>query len=407
MDLRDEAVEERRPWDGREGAHAARVGTGVAVARALEVAGGCEGNGSPSVADREDRQLLALEQLLDVKARAERLNLREGGLQLVVVVADEHALARGQAVGLDDARRSRHRKRARRRHAGPLEHVLRERLRPLDARAGRSRPEDGDASAAQAVGEPGDERCFRADDDEVDAQRAREREHAVAVRGEDGMTAPELGDARIPRCGVQLVEPRALGDLPGECVLASTRADDEHPHDYDPAMPGDEPAAPPYSATAVELTRYPGGDERDLVAVEEPLEIRINGAPVAVTMRTPGARRGARARLLPLGGDAARRRGRCRDDLAANTVDVEAPGFDPERLRRSFYMSSSCGVCGKGAIEAVAVEAARVESELRVPAPLLALAAGPAARSPGRVRGDGRVARGRAVRGGRHAAVRA
>ena len=37
-----------------------------------------------------------------------------------------------------------------------------------------------------------------------------------------------------------------------------------------------------------------------------------------------------------------------------------------ERLVRSFYTSSSCGVCGKGALEAVAVEAPRVESELRV-----------------------------------------
>jgi FdhD protein len=55
-------------------------------------------------------------------------------------------------------------------------------------------------------------------------------------------------------------------------------------------------------------------------------------------------------------------------DLAANAVDVRVEGdFDPDRLRRNFYTSSSCGVCGKGALEAVAVEAARVESELRVP----------------------------------------
>ena len=49
------------------------------------------------------------------------------------------------------------------------------------------------------------------------------------------------------------------------------------------------------------------------------------------------------------------------DDLAANVVEVAAPAFDQERLRRSFYTSSSCGVCGKGALEAVAVEAAPVE----------------------------------------------
>jgi FdhD protein len=54
-------------------------------------------------------------------------------------------------------------------------------------------------------------------------------------------------------------------------------------------------------------------------------------------------------------------------DLASNTIDVEVEGtFDTERLRRNFYTSSSCGVCGKGALEAVAVEAPRVESELRV-----------------------------------------
>jgi FdhD protein len=60
------------------------------------------------------------------------------------------------------------------------------------------------------------------------------------------------------------------------------------------------------------------------------------------------------------------------DDLAANTVDVDAPGFDPERLQRSFYTSSSCGVCGKGALAAVSVEAPRVESELRLPSALVA-----------------------------------
>jgi FdhD protein len=60
------------------------------------------------------------------------------------------------------------------------------------------------------------------------------------------------------------------------------------------------------------------------------------------------------------------------DDLAANTVELDAPGFDPARLARSFYTTSSCGVCGKGALEAVAVEAPRVESEARFPAALLA-----------------------------------
>jgi FdhD protein len=59
-------------------------------------------------------------------------------------------------------------------------------------------------------------------------------------------------------------------------------------------------------------------------------------------------------------------------ELPANTVEVDAPGFEPGRVERHFYTSSSCGVCGKGALEAVAVEAPRVESDLRVPFALLA-----------------------------------
>jgi FdhD protein len=130
--------------------------------------------------------------------------------------------------------------------------------------------------------------------------------------------------------------------------------------------------APPYSAAAVEVVRLPAGTtEPDQVAVEEPLEIRINGRPVAVTMRTP-----AHDEELALGFCLSEglqpRDARLPDDLAANTVDVDAPAFDPARLQRSFYTSSSCGVCGKGALEAVSVEAPRVESELRLPLSLVA-----------------------------------
>jgi len=130
--------------------------------------------------------------------------------------------------------------------------------------------------------------------------------------------------------------------------------------------------APPYSSADVEVVRLPDGrHERDAVAVEEPLEIRIGGRPVAVTMRTPG-----HDEELALGFCLSEglqpTSARLPDDLAANAVEVDAPMFDPARLQRSFYTSSSCGVCGKGALEAVAVEAPRVEADLRVPLALVA-----------------------------------
>src|SRR3990170_2960758 len=129
--------------------------------------------------------------------------------------------------------------------------------------------------------------------------------------------------------------------------------------------------ASPYATARVEVVRVPGGAAQDAVAVEEPLEIRIGGRPVAVTMRTPGHDEELALGfclsegLHPAGA-------RMADDLAANVVEGDAPGFDPARLQRSFFTSSSCGVCGKGAIEAVAVEAPPVESRLQVSAALLA-----------------------------------
>jgi FdhD protein len=96
----------------------------------------------------------------------------------------------------------------------------------------------------------------------------------------------------------------------------------------------------------------------DAVAVEEPLEIRVGGEALAVTMRTPG-----HDEELALGFlysealiDGPREAGPT-EDLAANIVEVTGPLLrDPSRRR--FYTTSSCGVCGKGALEEVAVHSA-------------------------------------------------
>jgi FdhD protein len=130
-------------------------------------------------------------------------------------------------------------------------------------------------------------------------------------------------------------------------------------------------APPPYSAECVEVIRLPARDsESDEIAVEEPLEIRVGGRPVAVTMRTPGHDEELALGFLYSEGISPVRAS-VPSDLAANTIEVEAHGFDLDRLQRNFYTSSSCGVCGKGALEAVAVEAPRVTSKLRIPPALV------------------------------------
>jgi FdhD protein len=125
---------------------------------------------------------------------------------------------------------------------------------------------------------------------------------------------------------------------------------------------------PVYATATTSVLRLPAGrSEADRLAVEEPLEIRIDGGPIAVTMRTPGHDEELALGFCLSEGLPARA-ARVPDDLAANTIEVLVDGpFDRQAVERNFYTSSSCGVCGKGALEAVAVEAPRVESDLRVP----------------------------------------
>ncbi|HEX8752261.1 MAG TPA: formate dehydrogenase accessory sulfurtransferase FdhD [Solirubrobacterales bacterium] len=105
----------------------------------------------------------------------------------------------------------------------------------------------------------------------------------------------------------------------------------------------------------VEISR--DGD-RDAVAVEEPLEIRVDGEPLSVTMRTPGHDEELALGFLFGEGliDGPRRAG-LTADFAANVVEVEGPLLREPGARR-FYTTSSCGVCGKGALEEVAVASA-------------------------------------------------
>ncbi|GAC1340358.1 MAG: formate dehydrogenase accessory sulfurtransferase FdhD [Candidatus Dormibacteria bacterium] len=113
-----------------------------------------------------------------------------------------------------------------------------------------------------------------------------------------------------------------------------------------------------------------GGDgaaERpDSLVVEEPLEIRVRGRPMAVTMRTPGNDFDLAAGFLVSEGvitetgelRSIRYCAGARDDggNTYNVLDVElaagVAGPDPS-LERAFYTTSSCGLCGKASLEAV------------------------------------------------------
>ncbi len=93
----------------------------------------------------------------------------------------------------------------------------------------------------------------------------------------------------------------------------------------------------------------------DVVAIEEPLEIRVDGEPLAVTMRTPGNDEELALGFLYGEGliEGARPAG-VTGDFANNTIEVAGPLVRDPGVRR-FYTTSSCGVCGKGALEEVAV----------------------------------------------------
>ncbi|MGE0159044.1 MAG: formate dehydrogenase accessory sulfurtransferase FdhD [Gemmatimonadales bacterium] len=136
---------------------------------------------------------------------------------------------------------------------------------------------------------------------------------------------------------------------------------------------------------AVTVTKRQGGDvsrARDALAVEEPLEIRLAwkdsaGAkrvePLTVTMRTPGDDFELVAGFLHAEGVVSARdhlleMTYCRGGEAQEYNVVEArlaPGLDPDLrpLARSFYTTSSCGVCGKASLDAVEARGCAVLAE--------------------------------------------
>jgi FdhD protein len=115
----------------------------------------------------------------------------------------------------------------------------------------------------------------------------------------------------------------------------------------------------------------------DHLAVEEPLEIRIHDEPVSITMRTPGDDFALAAGFLYSEGllHNSKEIGTLRycentekPDLK-NIVNITyATGHKPDltRLKRNFYATSSCGICGKASIEQIKTLSKPISSKLKV-----------------------------------------
>ena len=123
--------------------------------------------------------------------------------------------------------------------------------------------------------------------------------------------------------------------------------------------------------------------ESDAVATEEPLEIRVRGRSIAITMRTPGHDEELAAGFLVTENIIHHRHdvseiAHCREGEAAqlgNTMNVFlTPEVDVDfsQLTRHFFASSSCGLCGKASIESVHQQFPPVENQLEVSAKMLA-----------------------------------
>jgi FdhD protein len=120
------------------------------------------------------------------------------------------------------------------------------------------------------------------------------------------------------------------------------------------------------AATSTKVVRLKAGERRpdqpDEVAVEEPLEIRVEGQSVAIVMRTPGHDRELAAGFALTEG-IVRSAGEIFEitsclmterpsDNVVNIALADPGRFDAAKLSRHVFSSSSCGICGKATIEA-------------------------------------------------------
>ncbi|MNZ68661.1 hypothetical protein D3C78_869310 [compost metagenome] len=231
------------------GTHAAGVRAGVLVADALVVLAGGHGQHVLAVDHDDEAGFLAVEELLDHHAGARIAegvagqHVTHGGFGFFQGHGDDHALARGQAVGLDHDRRAFFLQVGQRRlDFGEVlvvggrdlvtrQEVLGEGLGAFQLGRALGRAEAVQAAAAEQVDHADDQRCFRADDGQVDVLL---REVSQLLQGAhidgDVLALGFNGGAGVARGNEDFLDAWVLGDFPGQGVLTAAAADDQNFH---------------------------------------------------------------------------------------------------------------------------------------------------------------------------------
>ena len=235
------------PRQGAVGAHAARVRALVAVAHALEVLRGLQRHDSSTVSEAEERDLGAVEVVLDDdRSRV----ARQAGARMLrglgAVGGHDDALAGGKRVILHDVGGTQiverglnlvqrgAREGASRRHAGIGHDLFRERLGGLETRRVLRRAKNGDSVVQDRIRDARDERRLGADDHEVDVLRRGATDDVLRIQGIHCQGATQLLQRGVTRLDDELN--RMLGGgrsykRTGDRVFATPVTNEKNLHD--------------------------------------------------------------------------------------------------------------------------------------------------------------------------------
>ena len=229
---------------GRIGPHAARVGTGIAIADALVILRRADGPHVLSIAQHEERGLFARHEVFDhnlsaccAEGTAEHIGDRRKCL--VDGFGHDHALACGQTIGLDHdgcaargdiglgRRRIGKARPARRWRTARIANLFGKGFGGLEPRGVARGAENQNACRHQRVCNASGQRSFRADDDEIDRLLDRKAHHRFAIRDIQRRTFRDFVDPGIAGGHDQAVAFRVLQHRPSQRMFAPATTEDQ------------------------------------------------------------------------------------------------------------------------------------------------------------------------------------